>query len=253
MRDVIPQRWLDFTEPMEGGIPWPYNDIYGYTTIAYGNLVNSVGAVLGLPFMRKDGTPATAAEIASAWQAVHNDPQAARQGHLYAKGLTTIRLTRDGMRDLALKKLASNNVELVALLPDFEDWPACAQLAMHSWAWACGAHSPFPKLFSALRARDFDAASVYIHINEDGPDRTPHTADDNRGLIPRNIRNKILMRNAARVQGFHLDPDLLDWENDISISAAPTVPALPDDAEIVHVDPALYDLGTEPPDSEPAA
>ncbi len=27
-----------------------------------------------------------------------------------------------------------------------------------------------------------------------------------------------------------------------------TVPALPDDTEIVHADPSLYDLGTEPPD-----
>ena len=225
MRDVVRARWLEYTEPLEGGLPYMYADILGLVTTAYGNLIDPMSAALSLPWRHPGGVPASTAEIASAWQAVKNDRDAARYGHRYAAQLTRIRLTREGMADLALWRLDANNADLVKQIPDFEELPACAQMAMHSLAWACGSRARFPKLFSAVNARDFDASSVYIHINEDGADRMPGTADDNRGLVPRNIANKILMRNAARVQAFKLDPDLLDWTHDLSVSGAPTQPS----------------------------
>ncbi len=216
-----------FTEGFEGGIPYLYNDIEGKTTVAFGDLVDSVGAVLGLSWLRPDGGRASAAEIATAWQACHNDPAAARAGAGYAERLTTIRLTREAMTSLAMARFRSNAAELSRFFPDLEDWPACAQLAIASWAWAVGTHSPFPRLFSALRARDFSVASIEIHADE-----WTQTRDGKRirnaGLVPRNAANRILMLNAQRVEDFKLDPDLLEWKQEIGVvDDAPTLPVLP--------------------------
>lgn len=244
--------WLAFTEHFEGGVPYLYADIRGLITIAFGNLVDPMSTALELPLRHPGGVPATKAEISAAWLAVKGDPHAAAYGHLYALKLSTLRLTREGMAGLALGKLASNNVELLRRLPDLEDYPACAQMALHSLAWACGAGANFPKLFAACKVRDWDAAAVHIVINE-------WTTDDkgarilNRGLVPRNVANRILMRNAARVEAFHLDPDLIEWTVDLGVAEAPTLPALPTAADeptaIVHVDPSLYFLDKDPDDA----
>jgi hypothetical protein len=46
-------------------------------------------------------------------------------------------------------------------------------------------------------------------------------------LEARNAANKMLMLNAARVQDFHLDPDLVGWDQLIGVTELPTVPELP--------------------------
>lgn len=240
MRAVVRSCYRGYTEPLEGGLDYLYADKYNWITTGYGNLVDPVSAAMGLPFVHLDGRVARGDEIAAAWHRVKNDPKAAQQGHRYAKTLTTIRLTPDGLERVFYGKLDSNDHALVHLLPDFEDLPACAQLAMHSWAWACGAGAKFPRLLEAVRERDFARASVEIHIDESGPDHILGTADDNFGLHPRNIANRILMKNAAHVQGFKLDPDFLDWKHEIAVSELPTTPELanpPSSGETVCVDP----------------
>ncbi len=225
MRASVRAIWLTFTEIFEGGIPYLYNDIRGMTTVAFGNLVNSTGAVVGLPFMHPGGVPATPAEIAAAWQAVHNDPQAAPRGHTYARKLTSIRLTREAMQTLALRRLDMNHASLLKRIPELDDMPACVQMGMHSVVWACGAASPFPRLDSAVNARDFAASAIHCHMNEWTKDPEGKRIK-NAGLVPRNVATKILFRNADRVQAFHLDPDLIEWEKDLSVAEAPTLRAM---------------------------
>ena len=73
--------------------------------------------------------------------------------------------------------------------------------------------------------------------------------------MPRNIANKLLMRNAQRVEDYKLDPDMLEWKNLIGIDDVPTLPELPTCADeptvIVHVSPDMYRLD-EDPDPEAA-
>lgn len=223
MRYVVTNAWIGFTEGFEGGVPCLYNDIRGLTTIAYGDLCDSPGEAATLPFVHADGTPATQAEIISAWHAVHEDPNCAIRGWTYAAGLVrnSIRLTREGMAGLALRKLATNDAVLHRRLPDWETYPASAQMAFHSLAWACGAGAHYPRLFSAAQARDWDACSVEIHMNEWTPEGL-----HNKGLVPRNIANKILMRNAERTDAYGLDPDTLNWKAVLGVSDEVTQPDL---------------------------
>jgi GH24 family phage-related lysozyme (muramidase) len=222
VRLVVRDRWLEFTEPLEGGVPYFYADIRGLITIAYGDLVDPLSAALGLPMLRLDGTYATRDEITAAWLTVKGDPSAATRGHLYARGLTTLRLSPQGMSDLAQAKLEANDAVLRARLTGWEDYPACAQMALHSLAWACGPGFHFPKLASACAVGDWDAASIHIQMNEWSPE-----GRHNAGLVPRNRANRTLMLNAARVRDYHLNPDILDWTNYLSTADAPTQPELP--------------------------
>lgn len=221
MRPVVRERWIAFTEAFEGGVPYLYADIRNLITIAYGNLVDPLSVALSLPLMHPGGVAATKVEITSAWLAVKGDPNAASRGHGYARGLTSLRLTREGMGELALGVLGRNDAALRKRLPDWDDYPACAQMAFHSLAWACGAGARYPRLLSAAQARNWDACSVEIHINEWTPEGI-----HNKGLIPRNIANKILMRNAQRVDAYRLDYDVIDWVHVLGVQDADTVPEI---------------------------
>ena len=215
MRDVVRERWLEFTEPLEGGVPCLYNDRRGLTTIAYGDLCNTPSEAAALDMVHPDGTPATAAEKIAAWHVVHDDKVAAVLGWRYAATLTKLRLTRASMTALALAKLDSNDRILRGRLPAWESYPGCAQMALHSLAWACGAEAHFPKLFADVAAGDWSGAAVEIRMNEWTPEGV-----HNVGLVPRNKANRILMLNAAIV-----DTEEVDWTND------PTdVPTLDDPA-----------------------
>lgn len=240
MRDVVRSRWFEFTEPLEGGVASFYADMRqtpehpnGIVTIAYGNAIFTPSEAAALPMVHPDGTPATDAEKIAAWHTVHADPVARVHGWQYAARLSPLRLPREGMRALALARLESNEAALKSKLSEcWDDLEACAQLALHSLAWAVGVHSPYPRLFQDVRDGDYEAAEVEIHMNEWTPEGTL-----NRGLIPRNVANKILMRNAARVRDFHLDPDLLDWTHVLGVSDAVTVPALDNPASSPTVHP----------------
>lgn len=244
MRAVVPASWAAFTQPFEGRVASFYNDVRGLTTIADGNLCNTPSEAAALDMVHPDGTPATAAEKIAAWHAVHDDPSAASKGWRYAATLTPLRLTTAGMDALVLGKLESNDRILLARLPDWESYPACAQMALHSLAWACGANAHFPRLFQDVANRDFDGAAVEIHMNEYTPEGI-----HNAGLVPRNVANKLLMRNAARVDAFHLDPDLIEWKVLLGVNDAPTLPSLPSEEETgsgatIHV--LSYDVDVEP-------
>ncbi len=232
-RDVVREEWFHFTGPLEGaGVPYLYLDKRKLVSFGWGNLGDPIGLVLGLPFVHRDGRRADRVEIVGAWQAVKNRPDVAESGHTQAAKLTTIRLTQESMRIVALRKYDENLAHLRKRLPEWDSYPACARMALASVAWACGAGFRFPKMMACIAARDFGryemqknakgedeevcvgGAAFEIHMNEWTPE-----GKFNAGLVPRNVANKVLMYNAARVHAFHLDPDFLDWENKLAPSA----------------------------------
>ncbi len=231
--------WLAFTGDIEGGDAAPviYQDIRGMVTAPYGILCDSAAAVASLPLDHADGSPATYSERVAAFCAVKADPDAARLGWRHAAKLTTLRFSVARMHELALRKLASNERVLLARLPEcWADLGACAQMALHSLAWACGPNAHYPRLFEAVRSRDFTRAASEILINT----RTPEGLH-NAGLVPRNRANEILMRNAQRVQDYHLDPDLLDWVHVLGVADADTLRELPNAASSPTIYPAPRD------------
>lgn len=205
VKRAVRDAFVDFTVPLEGRIPWLYADVKGLVTIAIGNLVDPISLALGLPLRHPDGRLATRDEIAAEWQRVKSDPHAAAMGHKYAQRITRLRLDDKAIAMLVLGKLDANDTALRARFPEFEEWPADAQLATHSMAWACGPAFRFPRLERALREQDWEIAAVECRMDERG----------NPGLVPRNRLNRQLYRNAHNVVARRLDPDVLYLPRDL--------------------------------------
>ena len=206
MRPSVRDVFYDFTARFEGVVPWLYADVLGLVTVGVGNLVDPMSTALVLPFLRQNGEPATRGQIADEWQRVKNDPKCASLGHRYAERITSLRLTTEGVTDLVLGKLEANDHALARRFASWEEWPADAQLATHSMAWACGPAFHFPRLEGALMARAFAAAAEEAHIR----------TDNNPGVVPRNTANRLLYKNAAAVVSQSLDPAALYWPRDLS-------------------------------------
>ncbi len=185
--------FLDFSKKFEGCIPWIYLDIKGLATVGIGCLIEPAAAALGLPFVHR-GTEdkATQDEIARDWTLVKRAKNLAHQGAQRARMYTHLDLTPEGIEQLALHRLHLNEDYLVShAFPMFGEFPADAQLGIHSMAWACGAGFPklFPRFTSAAKVGNWTEAGRQSRIN----------AKNNPGLVPRNWANAKLFASAAEV------------------------------------------------------
>jgi hypothetical protein len=215
----------DFTARIEGILAFLYLDVKCLVTVAIGNLVDPIGAALSLPFVRPDGTPASRVEIAAAWHAVKARTDLARMGGAAFASVTTIRLTPDGINAMVWQRMASNESFLVKRFPAFDTWPADAQLALHSIAWAAGPGWAAPHFDAAARALDFaTCAGPAGDANADPSKRgeawlenngKPGPNPANPGLHRRNLCNKDLLQAAADTIRLGRDPALL-WSETVS-------------------------------------
>ena len=185
-----------FSQTFEGRVTHMYLDIKGLVTVGVGNLIDPVELALDLPFHLKNlpGTPADRAQIAAEWQVIKFDRSLAEKGAHACAPLTALELN-DGAIDALIAKRAAEDEKSLKRRPqfaNFEAWPADAQLALLSMAWALGPGgvAGFPKLSAACQALDFHTAADECEISEDG----------NAGLVPRNVANRALFLNAARVR-----------------------------------------------------
>lgn len=196
-----------FSTKFEGYLPYMYLDIKGLVTTGMGNLIDPIGAALGLPWKRPDGSLASQDEIRAAWNLVKSRIDLAPKYGTAFAGLTRLRLDKDGIEQLIARKLRENEAYLRRRFRGYDRWPADAQLGLHSMAWAMGPGFHFPAFDAAVNREppDFLAAATASHMNETG----------NAGLIPRNRANVVLFTNAARVLESGADPSALYWPGEV--------------------------------------
>jgi hypothetical protein len=224
-------KFVAFSSDLEGSVDYMYLDIKGLVTTAIGILIDPVSYAVTLPWRWKEGTPragehATEQDIRDEWNRIKAHPYLAHWGHRPAAGLTNLRLGTDGVMEATMRKADEFVSHLRARYLEWDTWPADAQLATLSMAWACGPGfwRIFGNLHSALLRKDFAAAAGACGISTAG----------NPGIIPRNSRNVALYTNAARVMAHGLDADRLWWPGTPTLTpseGAPTLPELPDPPE----------------------
>jgi hypothetical protein len=204
VRECVKNVFIGYTIGLEGRVPTMYLDCLGFMTIGLGCLIDPIGMALALPFVhRNDGSPASSSEIASEWRKIKAQPGLAKLHWRIAASQCRLKLTESTIDELALKRLDLNNATLIHFLPDFESWPADAQLATHSMAWAMGAgfmaphgkSKGFPSWWRSAKARKWNECALECKINPTG----------NAGVIPRNVRNKKLFECAQSCT----DPNVL--------------------------------------------
>jgi GH24 family phage-related lysozyme (muramidase) len=207
MYDSVRSSFNGFTKTFEGRVAWMYLDIKGLVTTGVGNLIDPVDAALALPFVHKgDNTPATKDEITSEWKNIKAKPDLAQKGYKACESITNLRLTDQSIDSLVDSKLTQNESVLKKSFPDWDKWPADAQLGVLSMAWALGAgfSGKWPKFTAAAKTGDWTAAAANCKIDTTG----------NPGVAKRNDADALLFKNAAAEVAKGLDQSKLYYPND---------------------------------------
>lgn len=167
-------------------------------TTAVGNALLTVADAQRLPWLRPDGSRASATEIADAYAAVKGRSDLALRGGGAFEHVTTLRLSEEAIDAIVDRELLSREATLKPHFPSFDLWPADAQLLLFSMAWALGVArllNEFPKFCGFMRTEKFRDARDEARIKEQG----------NPGIVPRNEANRRLAEHAAFVVDRGLD------------------------------------------------
>lgn len=192
-----------------------YLDAKGLVTTVIGNLIESHGALSGTAKLLdwrvtgiqnnhaaapESAPKATPAQVEAEFQRIKSHQEMAKNGGGTFQSVATLRLTLLSMDQLFTA--VSNTIEtnLRKRFPKWESFPADAQLAIMSMAWAMGSGFEFPKFVAACNALDFDTAAEESKIN-------PNIGS----IVDRNVQNKIALHNAAHVIRTGGAPSLLLW------------------------------------------
>jgi hypothetical protein len=212
VQQIVKDKWQEFSKKFEGYLPYMYLDVKGLVSTGMGNLIDPISLAEPLPWKKSDGSKASKEEIDAAWNTVKGRQDLKMSGGGAQAGLTNLHLDDDGIQQLIDQKLDLNDKILSSRFPGYQSWPAYAQMAVNSMAWAMGANFKFPKFESAVNALvpDFKTAAIEGHMNADG----------NPGLVPRNTANAQLWENAQNVLDNNLPHDLLDLSDIIGYGGA---------------------------------
>jgi hypothetical protein len=190
MHKSVETIWIQFSTRFEGIVSWMYLDVKGLVTIGIGNLIDPIGSCLTLPFRRfSDGQLATATEIRNEWNTIKSLKRLAVQGHRAARQHCKLYLGDSDIRTLVMSKLVEFELVLKGTFPRWKSYPADAQLAILSMAWAMGPYftAKFPGFSKAVRGEDWVTAAKQCLMRTIG----------NPGLIPRNRANVKAFQTAA--------------------------------------------------------
>lgn len=212
MYQSVQDVWFPFNDKLEGHLSFLYLDILGYVTTGVGNKVDPIGQALSLPWKNADGSDANVTAIQSAWMAVdacRSDPKGTRQtsglatkfGQAFG-GVTTIRLTEDGITQVVLRQVAANETALRRYFTSYDTMPADGQMCVNSMAWAMGAGFPasFKIFTAAVNAEDWDTAIANADFR-------------GVGVANRIAANKIMLANAGEVTVRGIDRSVLFYPN----------------------------------------
>lgn len=203
MHPAVANAFIGFSEEFEGHVQFMYLDIIGLVTCGIGNLIDPVSEALKLPWKRPDGSLATSEQVQQEWQAIKARQDLRKRHFRFAAPVTTVRLHDPDIAALVHSRLRGNVKILRGYFPDWDMFPADAQLGICSMAWAVGAGFPvlFPNFTADAVIQDWLGAREHCAIRSEG----------NPGVIARNAANRICFANAAAVLAKGLERDVLYW------------------------------------------
>jgi hypothetical protein len=192
----VQDAFIAFTTPMEGRVPFMYLDVKSLVSTGVGNLLDADSGehfgtnpqplpdIFTLEWFDKDTRAiASHSEIEDEYRTVKFSGTA-HASLKQKEDITRLRISDQTIDDLVLRKLFSfedtlRNRPAFTLL---DEWPADGQLGLFSMAWALGPAFRFPKFEAAAAAQDWLTMARECRMTEAG----------NPGVIPRNVRNRLL-------------------------------------------------------------
>lgn len=215
------EQYEGFSRPMEGRVTGMYCDILGLITCAVGNMIDSRAGgypkalVESIHWTLADGSPAPAAVVRADWQTLKADCMRFAKLHWkYALAATRCRLTEPEIDRIVRERLAINEAAMRKVFAYWDLFPADAQLVVMSMCWAVGTGWPvkFPRFAALMKAMDWEAAARFDDPSKpkgNWPGKIRETG--NPGIVPRNLKNRFCLLNAAIVKEAKVRPEHLWW------------------------------------------
>jgi GH24 family phage-related lysozyme (muramidase) len=216
------EEYEGFSKPLEGRVPGMYCDILGLITCAVGNLIDTRTAgtyptalVEAIRWTLADGSRAPLDAVrADWWKLKQNAAHYAKLHWKYALAATKCRLSEEEIDRIVKERLAINEAEMRKAFADWDTWPADAQLVVMSMCWAVGTGwlQKFPRFARLVKAQDWAAAAAFDDPkNPKGNWPGKIREAGNPGVVPRNLKNRFCLLNAATVKAYNLPPTKLWW------------------------------------------
>jgi len=214
MRDGVRQVFTSFQAKFEGSCLWMYADSKNFVTTAIGKLIDrsaedpsAVAAwapALTLPWKNPDGSPATPADVIAEWKLVKSRQEMTILGGGAYRAITKLRLTEADVDAITLETATGFEAIIRKRFPEYDTWPADAQLGTLSIAWPEGPafYLRYPKFSAAADRLDFGVCADESAIPG--------------GYDARNTASALCFNNAAFVLRSNSDLDQLWWPQDFS-------------------------------------
>lgn len=203
MRTAVRAAWPSLITTYEGRIPHLYLDTKQLVTFGLGNMVDTGAAVtdygLTRPWRTKAGDLVTEATIKTEYTRIKARADLAPKGGGAYAPIATLTLTGTDIDEALWDTTDTYWAVLAKTLPELEDWPADAQLALLNMAWNLGPAflgSSWPTFTAAAKAADFAGCAVSCV---------------RAARAPRDYRNRRLFLNAALAIDEKLDLERL-WD-----------------------------------------
>lgn len=180
-----------FSMRFEGRVNWMYLDVKGLVTTGIGCLLKTPEQALALPWRKRStGALATHTEIVEEWNRIKAATWLAEAGFRAAgDNVARLYLRDEAVDALMIERLDKSEAWLRRIFPNWDTFPADAQLGILSMAWAMGADFPtdWPKFTAAARAGNWWICADECKMREEG----------NAGIVPRNLADRALFLCAA--------------------------------------------------------
>ncbi len=213
MHQSVIDSWMKHAEGFEGRVSTMYLDILGLVTTGIGNLIDSIGEAQKLNWKLPNGTTATDEQVAEEWRLLKGRQDLAKFHYKIQAQRAPLRLRLDDkdIDALVIAKLLANEAYMRKNhFPEWDSWPADAQLAVSSMAWAVGPAfaKKFPNFTRMINAGQWrqilkkDANGGWAgKIRETG----------NGGVVPRNKANYLCFENTVYALENELPLNRLHW------------------------------------------
>jgi GH24 family phage-related lysozyme (muramidase) len=202
MHPSVREAFPVITRPHEDDIPHMYRDSIGKVTVGMGRLIDTEAGItteaLRYPFKNRAGGWVSEAVIAAEFAKI----KAAPKGAPAAAKIATLFLDQLDRDTILFRTLDAFERIIASIFPEWETWPADAQLALLSLAWNVGPafDTEWPTLTENLRRQNF------LYAAENAIPR-----DDNGEFVKaaRWRQNTELWTHAAGVVALKRDPTKL--------------------------------------------
>lgn len=187
MKQSVRKVFVEFSTRFDSCVPWMHLDKEGMVRAGINCLVEPIDYAFSVPWVHKDDAhKAEINEISADWVRVKKNRLLAHAGPSRARFYTSLELTKEGVEQLTFARLDAYEAHLVAhVFPQFEGYPANAQLAILSAVWALqDAASLKPSFSKAVLEEAWTVAAEECFLSETlAPERKPRNWANRKLLV----------------------------------------------------------------------